>query len=116
MKLIAFFALVLSLNVLADTKLVCKGINGSEGSVMTLENKSSEDVPELTPIDYLLFVKEGTKVVFNAVVTGKQEDVQLFIRSRRGAPYVQDVIFMDELYDVNVRIGNKDYNFNCEAE
>lgn len=116
MKLIAVLALVLTSSAFANTKLACKGIDGSVGATMTLENKSSEDVPENSPIDYLLVLKEGRKIVFSSIVTGRQNDVHLSLRSRRGAPYLNTAMYMDELYDVEITVAGKNYSFDCMGE
>lgn len=116
MKLIAVLTFILSTSAFANTKLTCKGNEGSEGATMTLENRSSEDVPENSPIDYILVLKEGRKIIFNAVVTGRQNDVLLSLRSRRGAPYLNDGIYMDELYDVDINVAGKRYSFDCMGE
>lgn len=116
MKYFALFVLAVSFSSFADTKLVCKGINGSEGYVLTIQNKSPDNVPEMFPVDYKVILRKENTVYFADLVTGRQQDVQLFLRGRRGSPVLSGTAFLDELYDVNLSINGKDFNFNCEAE
>lgn len=115
MKYFALLLLAVSFSSMADTNLVCKGINGSEGYVLTIKNTSPDNVPEMFPVDYKVILRKDNTVYYAGTVTGRTEDVQLFLRGRRGSPVLSGTVFLDELYDVNLSINGKDFNFDCEV-
>ena len=52
-------------------------------------------------------------LLFAGIVNGSTEDVQWFLESK-DKKSLKGIIFMDELYDVNIRVGSRKINFNCE--
>jgi hypothetical protein len=115
MKYFALLAVAISFNAFAEIKYACKGINGSEGYVLTIQSKSPTNVPEMFPVDYKVILRKENTVYFADMVTGRTQDVQLFLRGRRGSPVLSGTVYLDELYDVTLSINGKDFNFDCEA-
>ncbi len=118
MKFIAavLFAL-LSTSAFAFT-FNCKGRDQDMDYSMVLKEVGKTNVPENTPVDYQLLIKKNSKVLFSAMVTGKSEDVMLSLRSRRGAPLLQGMIYMDELDQTTITLGanHQVIYFNCNGE
>ena len=96
-----------------ETSFYCHGIDNSAGKMLFVKALSNTDVPENYPMSYLVVIRDGSKTLFEAAVTAKQEDVMLSFASRAGSPKLSGIIYLDEYDQTSMTLGRMEMRFDC---
>jgi hypothetical protein len=121
-KLMLCICLLTAFSFSAHANLECKG-EGKDAKVkMSVLDLATRVVGEGQNNPVAIRIVESIRnargfqdeaLLFAGIVNGSTEDVQWFLESK-DKKSLKGIIFMDELYDVNIRVGSRKINFNCE--
>jgi hypothetical protein len=121
LKAIFTTAIFLLVNQANADVIQCSGNDAvSRDFTLSLTNQgrlSIDDVPEGTPVEFLLIIKNDGETIVNAKVQAEQEDV-MFIYEAVTEKYgkIAGHIYMDELDQSSVRVENMDHGLNLDCE
>ncbi len=114
-------AFIVSMPAFAGEQYYCKGnFHTPEQTTLFVKALSHDHAIEGEKMEYLIVIRDGSEVIYKGHVTAESEDVMLSFKSRRGQPKLSGMIYMDELNQTWIKLGNgqgkNDMNFNCDRD
>jgi hypothetical protein len=121
LKAIFAATVIFSVNSASADIFECRGNDAaSRDYTVALINQgrvSIDDVPENTPVEFLLLIKNDGETIVSAKVLAEQEDV-MFVYEAVTAEHgkIAGTIFMDELDQSSVRVEDMDRRLSLDCE
>lgn len=110
----ALAALTTSSTAFAAEQYYCKGnYETEETKTLFVKMLSHEQIKEGEKMEMLVVIRDGSQTIFEGRVDARNEDVQVFLKSRRGQPKMHGMIFLDELDQTSVNVAGEQMNFDC---
>lgn len=114
-----FLALITltSSTAFAGEQYYCHGNYETDASATLFVKVLSHDkITEGEKMEMLVVVRDGAKTLFEGRVSAENEDVQVFLKSRRGQPKLSGMIFLDELDQTSINVAGEQMNFDCNPK
>lgn len=110
----ALIALTASTSAFAGEQYYCHGNFETDPSATLFVKMLSHDkIVEGEKMEMLVVIRDGARTLFEGRVDARNEDVQVFLKSRRGQPKLHGMIFLDELDQTSINVAGEQMNFDC---
>jgi hypothetical protein len=116
---LAVLALSTSVPAFAGEQYYCKGnFSTSESTTLFVKALSHDHAIEGEKMEYLIVIRDDAEEIFHGHVSAESEDVMLSFKSRRGQQKLSGMIYMDELNQTWMKLGNakEALHFNCDRD
>ena len=111
---LALTILASSSSAFAGEQYYCHGnYETNADATLFVKMLSHDKIKEGEKMEMLVVVRDGSKTLFEGRVDARNEDVQVFLKSRRGQPRLNGMIFLDELDQTSINVAGEQMNFDC---
>lgn len=112
--ILALLTLTATTNAFAGEQYYCKGnYETDRGATLFVKMLSHDKIVEGEKMEMLVVIRDAGQTLFEGHVDARNEDVQVFLKSRRGQPKLNGMIFLDELDQTSINVAGQQMNFDC---